>query len=125
MIPKFRAYVKEKNEIWSVKLIDFVQNTILAMPIGEKDDKFMECFNENGYELLPFTGLCDKNGNEIYKGHIIYGFIVDYVADAGASLGMNAGWYLQRDNFESWVELECSTDYEIIGDIYTTPELLK
>lgn len=37
---------------------------------------------------------------------------------------MNAGWYIQRDNFESWMELENCEVHNIIGNIHDNPELL-
>ena len=38
---------------------------------------------------------------------------------------MQARWYIQRDNFESWEELLCIKDHEILGNIYDNPELLE
>ena len=39
---------------------------------------------------------------------------------------MNCGWYLQRNDFESWVELKCdSVEIEIVGNIFETPKLAK
>jgi len=57
--------------------------------------------------LMQYTGLKDKKG-----------------------LGMNAGWYLQRNDFESWVELESMSkengyNHEIIGNIYENPESIN
>ena len=81
--------------------------------------------------LLQYTGLKDKNGKEIYEGDNIDGEGIDgmtvtYCGDQKAGLGMDAGWYLQRDNFESWILLmsrcnENGDNYEVIGNIYEDP----
>ena len=78
-------------------------------------------------ELLQYIGLKDCHGKEIYEGDIDkYGYVVTYVADINESLGMNCGWYLQRNDFESWSPLECdSNEIEIIGNIFETPRLAK
>ena len=55
-----------------------------------------------------WTGLYDCHGIKIFEGdiHGMPGWVITYCADVHESLGMNAGWYIQRDNFESWMELE-------------------
>lgn len=73
--------------------------------------------------LLLCVGFPDKNGCNIKEGDIdSSGYVVTYLANLEEGYGMNAGWYLQRDNFESWSELECDGDIEIIGNIFQTPE---
>jgi len=80
-----------------------------------------------GYEIISvmqYVGFCDKNGKQIFEGDIDQsGYVVTYLADLNAGLGMNAGWYLQRDDFESWSELVCDEDIEIIGNVFENPEL--
>jgi hypothetical protein len=76
---------------------------------------------------MQFTGLMDINGKEIYEGDITkYGYVITYVdGSKGEDLGMNIGFYEQRDNFESWSMLEGGAEYEIIGNIYENKNMLK
>jgi uncharacterized phage protein (TIGR01671 family) len=83
-------------------------------------------------EVIPetvgqWTGLTDCHGVKIFEGdiHGIPGWVVTYCADTHEGLGMNAGWYVQRDNFESWMELENHEEHNIIGNVYDNPELMK
>ena len=74
-------------------------------------------------KLLEYVGFNDKNDKEIYEGDIDSGgYVVTYLANLQGGLGMNAGWYLQRDNFESWSELECNDYVEIVGNIFENLE---
>ena len=84
------------------------------------------------YEVDPatvgqFTGLTDCYGKKIFEGdiHGMPGWIVTYCADVNEGEGMNAGWYVQRDNWESWMPLENHSEHKIIGNIHDNPELLE
>jgi len=83
----------------------------------------------NKVDVIRYSSLKDINGKEVYEGDILGGYgkwVVTYVDDTdSASLGMPMGWYEQRDNFESWRQLEVGDDVEVIGNIYENPDLLK
>lgn len=97
--------------------------------------------------LMQFVGLTDKNGKEIYEGDIIkthttvnYGFagiqeqeitgVVKYeIQGAVYHIG-----FTDRNGKSRYLELRCTygdgetyqaDHFEIIGDIYTNPDLLK
>lgn len=70
--------------------------------------------------LCRSTGSHDKNGKLIFENDILNGElynVVSYGNGENEFLGMNVGWYVQRDNFESWCELNDLEMYEITGNI--------
>lgn len=84
-------------------------------------------------ELMQYTGLKDKNGKEIYEGDILGNYptkrkdkvrwsniqIVEFSLECtsdGEYGGSNYGYQFPFDDI---------SEYEIIGNIYENPELLK
>ena len=69
-------------------------------------------------ELMQFTGLLDKNGKEIYEGDIL---------KYRGKLSFNDPPFVvewQNDDAR-WTEFYPSNNFEVIGNIYENPELLK
>lgn len=131
---KFRAWDNEDKKMYKVVRIEKsiygyceCDNLLICDLEADEQLKETDIRYSYDYELMQYVGIKDKEGKEIYEGDIDqYGNVVTYVADVNESLGMNCGWYLQRDNFESWSELVCGNNYiEIKGNIYENPELLR
>lgn len=89
----------------------------------------------NGLVFMKSTGLKDKNGKFIYEGDIIKGYFND--SDSGGTYfrimtvvyeeKLAAFGFKDSKNyceFLTTVDFE-QQDYEIIGNIYENPELLK
>ena len=74
------------------------------------------------YNLIArdqFTGFHDIDGKEVYENDTDKdNYIVSYCNGENEGLGMSVGWYLQRDNFESWAELSSDCKLKITGNIY-------
>lgn len=74
-----------------------------------------------------YAGMKDVNGVEIYEGDIDeYGYIVSYVdGSEGGDLGMEIGFHLQRDNFESWSKMVFGEAVKVVGNIHDNSESSK
>ena len=120
---KFRAWVKDRKEIFEVILINYVTKkvTYLFERVGDLLNIRHEKFNDT--ELMQYTGLKDKNGKEIYEGDIFYTgskkilYIVEWI---------DCGLKGRQIKNKSWVGLDYwKDDIEVIGNIYENPELME
>lgn len=127
---KFRAWDKEnKKMIDSVGLLPF-QTVII--PDGERKVGDMGAYQKmyiykepKGFEVMQFTGLCDKNGTEIYEGDIVEWIIYpddSEVVKLRDSVTFSSACF----KLEKRIELLFMRmpHIEIIGNIYENPELL-
>jgi uncharacterized phage protein (TIGR01671 family) len=129
---KFRAWDNETRKMYSIRALFFNDDGsisgILSDPemggvfLGQKthvDGKYYDDFI-----LMQNVGFLDKNGSEIFEGDIYEGYVIRYAANLHEFLGGEAGWFYERDGWESFNKLECDEDIEIIGNIYENPELM-
>ena len=109
---KFRAWDKE-NEIMICPKGILFDGRVVNFSCG-----MLEAFE--GYEIMQYTGLKDKNGKEIYEGDIVrcYGgaywngiYEYDHVIEVRDIRDLNG--------------IEYSENVEILGNKYENPELLK
>lgn len=128
---KFRAWDKKVgqmiNHIASI-VWDFNGRPILLKSIYDLEIKDGQ--NSGTYErlinqivLMQFTGLKDKNGNEIYEGDIFMDEedgSTNYVIWDEILGGWDTNeWYDPKDLVDH------ASSLEIIGNIYENPELIK
>ncbi len=73
-------------------------------------------------ELLQYTGLKDKNGKEIYESDILNRNGFRYKIIYGIAGFMFRGIEVRHSGYFYSKE---STEFEIIGNIYENPELIK
>ena len=147
---KFRAWLKEEKIMIDVSEINFHGEEVSGF---DESDVFYEGYGYDYAELMRFTGLKDKNDDEIYSGHIVnfLGIVGEIVFDSGA-FGIvldcidwdlvghemrkytgcnNPLYFCCNDNFISLWEIYWNFNeeenslgiIEIIGNIYENPEL--
>lgn len=104
---KFRAWDKALKEI-----LPNVQNHI-----NDKEWAFGSMLKNDRWVLMQFTGLHDKNGREIYEGDILES---DSFVDTFS--WTDGGYTFDRDTKDEVMTVHYP--YEVIGNIYSNPELL-
>lgn len=121
---KFRAWDKERKLMREPAAIG-VKGGISWV----KGTDFGYDGNGASFELMQFTGLRDKDGNDIYEGDIVRQDLID-----GSELGQVV--YTNNARFV-WVHLSEGEGHgygfdaldwgrrEVIGNVHENPELLK
>nr|DAW48761.1 MAG TPA: YopX protein [Caudoviricetes sp.] len=127
---KFRAWDKNDKRIFiDPQMIDFynkkigymqyqteyMSDTSYSIPVGFEEFEYSE--------LMEWTGLYDKNGEEIYEGDIFHIgskkilYVVEWI---------DCGLKGRQIKNISWIGLDYwKDDIEVIGNIYENPELIE
>ena len=128
---KFRAWDKNDKRIFiDPQMIDFYNKKIGYMQyqteyMPDTSYSFPVGFEEFEYsELMEFTGLCDKNGEDIYEGDI-----VKFLNGIFEVIWCNekASFMLKNKEYKEFLNFICENNngMEIVGNIYENPELIK
>ena len=153
MRTKFKAWHKAEKKMCEVSLINFDKGAFLigvekAKDTYSNDGKTIIHAPENGrfcewdeIELIQFTGLLDKNGVEIYEGDVLNckttfeNNMADrrFQAATQREVSFKDGCFIDDvtdiNLFDSIMNITYNpsgwTDFEVIGNIYENPELLK
>jgi uncharacterized phage protein (TIGR01671 family) len=120
---KFRAWMKAAPDLGLpepyIDYSDDCDDEIIGGWVRGNDDRVIK--------LMQYTGLKDKNGEEIYESDIVRwtswsirsGNKADKISEVIWRVG---AWRLSGD--ETWV-MAIYSNLEVIGNIYENPELLE
>ncbi len=120
---KFRAWIKEYKKMTEVVSLYIAANTIATSEtFGIKEHAIKNRFViDREAELMQFCGLKDKNGAECYESDLVKSNEWIYQVVWG-----DLGWEFELIS-RNWSPKNYFSPqhFEIIGNIYENPELLK
>jgi len=125
---KFRCWVN--NKMWRVYSIDFSDTDTLGTRVNVSKGGRLG-FPIEHTNLMQYTGLKDKNDEEIYEGDVIQHHAV-YEKGREEDIKQviefelrEAGDDADCDSYGYHINPYWGGDYEVIGNIYENPELIK
>ena len=120
---KMKAWLKKENKMVSIIGIDLNYQYIRYTDDGNlfKDDYKIAEFKD--IELLQFTGLKDKAGQEVYEADVIK--FNDGIDDIYGLISYNDEDAVYCVSYENVTEhlLNMAGDFEIVGNIFENPDL--
>ena len=138
MIPKFRSYSTEENEMYyphNDKNVDWTidDETGFIAPLVNLGSGMWGMIDK--YELMQSIGLKDKNGVEIFEGDVVlvnvsngFDHLVNektVVQESEFHSGLVCKSLISGMEYRIFSHQNMGYEYEVIGNIYENSELLE
>lgn len=119
---KFRAFEKH-----SQRMFYNVQSGIYMDP--DEFESFNDILGLARYKVMQFTGLKDKNGDEIYEGDFVKIISSYYGQEIIATVRYEnslASFVFETGEDQGYSRIDASfKDIKVVGNIYEDPDLLE
>ncbi|MDK9859260.1 YopX family protein [Staphylococcus equorum] len=130
MIPKFRAYLKERPYLKGTGIVVDVQEiNYRYKEIVYENEKYMEVADFKDVILLQFTGLKDYHDVDIFEGDIIS---CEIETIEKFIICERCGCFGIRDKIDGFISLNSINEtlsihkeFEVMGNIYEHPYLIE
>lgn len=128
---KFRAYFPNKAEMKIVATQNIYEGNNTYLYLSP-----MPGSNYESIKLMQYTGIKDKNGNEIYESDIVEfnncdyqrtgGHLDDQIVRGKVTFACG-GWMIETENgdYDLYTAIINDEELEVIGNIYEHPHLLE
>ncbi|MEK6880273.1 MAG: YopX family protein [Nanoarchaeota archaeon] len=129
---KFKAFDRRHNLIREIYTIDYRNKGFLMIEMAGLNGEIHEWGNTIDHvDLIEYTGMKDNKKNEVFEGHILqnikdkvlFDWLVCFKDGCFGCINIGIDGYL--GDFWPVDSTYFFDDREIIGHMYTHPELLK
>ena len=120
---KFRAWHRGQQKMYENICVMFCPNEPRKYRIFESSDGELIGNDKHFDTPMPFTGLYDKNGKEIYGGDIVRD--IDNYHGISEVFMKNGSWKMNGRVSAVGIGSWSKKTLEIIGNVYKNPELLN
>ena len=119
---KFKIWDKNSKKMHELDAINFITRLVCMVDQEKNITKYLnldECI------LMQYTGLKDKNGKEIYEGDLVREDSPPH--HCGEIKHDRGAFYISgiTDGYSELCHILVDDFWEIIGNIYENPELMK
>ena len=128
---KFRAWDKRTKELIQIQGFKYVGEKHIQLFYFDTDGCSTTCTCEKEFiVLIQYTGLKDKNGTEIFEGDILHAegywdIRIEFEIGSFTCRSLDKVQYVNRIVDVPIGKFDLLSKFEVIGNIYENPELLK
>lgn len=120
---------EDAEEGWETIIIPTFDSNIFTKGVAKGDLGFENWHRVDKKTICQYTGLTDKNGTKIWENDILKGLFLHGMEVTAVVIFKDGAFGLKwsRGNVEEFSPFTsiCNVSFEVIGNIFDNPELLK